>query len=72
MARQKVLYEKETNWGVHQVTEGFGKYTGKFIAQSSGWGGARGYFKPCDSLKEAKAWVDRQTRPLPKSDRISF
>ena len=70
--RKKDLYAKETNWGFHWVTEGFGKHEGKFIAQSRGAGGAKGYFKVCDTLEEAKAWVDRQTRPLPKEDIISF
>lgn len=70
--KKKVLYEKETNWGVHEVTEGFGKYKGKFIAQSNGWGGARGYFRVFDTEEEAKAHVDHQTRPLPKEDIIRF
>jgi len=69
---RKPLYEKETNWGTHEVTEGFGKYTGKFVAQSRGWGGARGYFRIFETFEEAKAHVDRQTRPLPKADIIKF
>lgn len=69
---KKELYKKETNWGEHIVTAGFGKYTGKFIAQSFGWGGARGYFKAFDSLEEAKAYVLQRTRPMPASDAISL
>ena len=68
----KELYAKETNWGYHWVSEGFGKHDGKFIAQSRGAGGARGYFAVCDTLEEAKAVVDRETKPLPKSDAIKF
>ena len=70
--RAKELYCKETNWGVHTVTEGFGKYKGKFVAQSSGWGGARGYFRVFDTLEEAKGHVDHQIRPLPKNDVIKL
>ena len=66
---QKELYEIETSWGGHWVTEGFGKYTGKFVAQSRGAGGAEGYFKVFDTLDEAKNYVDQQTKPLPEADR---
>ena len=70
--RQKDLYAKETNWGYHWVTKGFGKHKGKFTAQSQGAGGAKGYFKVFDTFEKAKAWVDGQTRPLPKQDIIPF
>jgi len=58
------LHVKETAWGTHWVSEGFGKYTGKFIAQSRGSGGAPGYFTVKDTLEEAKAVVDRETAPI--------
>ena len=58
------LYKKETTWGVHRVTAGYGKNAGKFIAESSGWGGARGYFRVFDSVDEAKSFVDSQTKPM--------
>jgi len=61
---KKELYAKETSWGTHWVSEGFGKHEGKFIAQSRGAGGARGYFKPCDTLDAAIAVVDRETAPI--------
>ena len=61
---KKELYTKETTWGTHWVSHGFGKHTGKFIAQSRGAGGARGYFVVKDTLEEAKAVVDRETRPI--------
>lgn len=61
---KKELYVKETNWGTHWVSEGFGKHDGKFIAQSRGAGGARGYFEVFDSLAEATAFVDRRTIPI--------
>lgn len=69
--RIKTLYSKETNWGEHTVTAGFGKHAGKFVAQSLGWGGARGYFRVFNTLKEAKSHVDHQTRKI-KSDPIRF
>lgn len=69
---QKELYTKETNWGTHTVTAGYGKNTGKFVAQSFGHGGARGYFRVFDTLEQATAFVDDRTKPLPKSDVVSF
>jgi len=63
MAKQSELYKKETNWGVHRVTAGYGKNAGKFVAESSGWGGARGYFRTFDTIDEAKTYVDSQTKP---------
>jgi len=74
MAKRE-LYERETNWGVHTVTEGFGKHTGKFIAESRGWGGKAGYFKVCETEQEARDYVDSQTRPLaplPPEEQIRF
>ena len=70
--RAKILYEKETNWGYHWVSKGFGKYEGKFIAQSRGAGGAKGYFRVFDTEEEAKAHVEHSTRPLPKDDIVPF
>ena len=66
----KDLYTKETNWGTHFVTAGFGKYSGKFLAQSIGAGGARGYFIVCESLEDAVTAIEKNTAPLPESDRI--
>jgi len=68
----KALYRKETTWGAHTVTAGRGKYDGKFVAESYGWGGARGYFRVFDALEEATAHVDKQTEPLPESEPIQF
>ena len=66
--KNKELYTKETNWGAHWVSRGFGKHAGKFIAQSRGAGGARGYFFVKDTLEEAKAIVDDRTKPATTPD----
>lgn len=70
----KNLYEKETTWGVHSVTQGRGKYAGKFIYESRGWGGARGTFRVFDTLEEAIEAVDRATATisLSKEERVRF
>jgi hypothetical protein len=72
MKRKELLYYKETNWGTHTVTEGYGKYAGMFVAQSQGWGGARGYFRVFGSLEEAKDYIDKQTAPASPSKRITL
>lgn len=69
---KKAIYEQETTWGVHTVTEGCGKYAGKFIAQSRGHGGARGYFRVFDTADAATAHIDSQTRPIRQDERISL
>ena len=66
--RPKELLKAETQWGVHRIVEGFGKYTGKFIAEISGWGGAQRYFRVFESLEDAKTYVEKQTRPSQRPD----
>jgi len=71
--RPQELFRSETQWGVHRIVEGFGKHTGKFIAESSGWGGARRYFRIFDTFEDAKAFVEWQTRPAcPPEQRITL
>jgi len=69
------IYIRETYWGVHRVFHGFGKYEGQFIAESSGWGGARGYFRVFADIEAAKAHVDRQAAPTdvtPPEEKLSW
>ena len=69
---KKVLLEVETTWGFHEVVTGSGKYAGKFIAKSTGANGAKGYFAVYDREEDAVARVQRETKPLPLEDKLSW
>jgi hypothetical protein len=68
----KEIVRIETAWGIHTVTPGRGKYEGQFVAESRGWGGARGYFRAFSTEAAAAEHIERQTRPLDPKDIIEL
>jgi len=60
---KRELARFETTWGAHTIVPGRGKNAGKFVAESRGWGGKRGYWHAFDSLEEARDYVARQVKP---------
>lgn len=61
--RRKTLYRKETNFKVYEISPGYGKYKGKFVAECRGWGGGRSWLEAFDSLDEAIEFIEKRSAP---------